>query len=318
MDENKLYELNVPVLLIFFCRDVQFAQVFEAVRHAKPKRLYLYQDGAREGKQGDLDGIMRCREIAENIDWDCEVHRWYQEKNVGCDPSEYLAQTWMFKTEKKGIILEDDDVPSQSFFRYCQELLDYYEDDDRIQIICGMNHNGVTENVSSSYFFSRKGSIWGWATWKHVVDTWDETYSILDDEDALKRIRKSYGSKWEYNRFIHTCQNHRSSGRAHYESINGASQLLYGRVNIVPKYNMISNIGVGAITTHGSDDIRKYPKKIQKYFFAKTYDINFPLIHPENFMVNEQYDKSITIGPLERYFHKIESFIRRFLCEYLV
>ena len=159
----KPYKIDVPVLLVFFCRDRLFSQVFEAVREARPSRLYLYQDGPRPGNQDDVEGCEKCRKIAENIDWECKVYKLYQDKNMGCDPSGYIAQKWMFSTEEIGIVLEDDSIPSQSFFPYCKELLERYKEDTRINMICGMNNYDVHDQCESSYFFSRKGSIWGWA-----------------------------------------------------------------------------------------------------------------------------------------------------------
>ena len=157
------YNVDIPVLLIFFCRDEQLKQVFDEVKKARPSKLYLYQDGARKDKPSDIVGIEKCRNIVsdENIDWNCEVHRFYQEKNIGCDPSEFIAQKWMFETEEMGIILEDDDVPSQSFFRFCKELLVKYQDNPQINMICGMNNNDVSKNINASYLFTKKGSIWG-------------------------------------------------------------------------------------------------------------------------------------------------------------
>ena len=89
---------DVAVLLIFFCRYEQTKEVFDAIKEARPSRLYLYQDAPRDGREDDLKGVMACRELVsdQNIDWECEVHRFYQEKNMGCDPSEYIAQKWMF------------------------------------------------------------------------------------------------------------------------------------------------------------------------------------------------------------------------------
>ena len=102
-------KIDIAVLLIFFTRDQQLGKVFEQVKLARPARLYLYQDGARANREDDAEGIKKCREIVadKNIDWQCEVHRFYQEKNYGCDPSEYIAQKWMFQSEEYGIVLEE-------------------------------------------------------------------------------------------------------------------------------------------------------------------------------------------------------------------
>ena len=85
---------DVAVLLIFFARPDTFRLVFDEVKKARPSRLFLYQDGARGER--DCEGIAACRAIAEDIDWECEVHRKYQERNYGCDPSGFIAHSWAF------------------------------------------------------------------------------------------------------------------------------------------------------------------------------------------------------------------------------
>lgn len=274
MEKSKI---DVAVLLIFFTRVDKTAAVFEQIKKARPARLYLYQDGPRPNNRDDVEKIVKCREIVENIDWECDIHRLYQENNFGCDPSEFIAQKWMFETETKGIILEDDDVPSQSFFPFCKELLDKYEHDDRINIICGMN-NVDTIETSCSYVFTEYGSIWGWATWKRNVDRWDPDYRWLKNEELVENLRKKFPT---IDGLIKRCREHIATGRAHYESILGAHQYLYHQVNIVPAQNMITNIGVGAETTHSTDDISKLPRAVRRLLYKKRYEIEFPLRHPE-------------------------------------
>ena len=138
--------VDVAVLILFFNRPNQLSQVFEQVKKARPSRLFLYQDGPRNEK--DLPGIEACRKVVADIDWECEVHRLYQTRNYGCDPSEYISQKWAFSMADKCIVLEDDDVPSVSFFRFCKELLDKYENDTRISMIAGFNHEETTPDVS--------------------------------------------------------------------------------------------------------------------------------------------------------------------------
>ena len=304
-------KIDIAVLLIFFGREKQLKQVFEQVKIARPSKLYLYQDGARIGREDDEEGIMKCRKIVSdsNIDWECDVHRLYQKKNYGCDPSEYIAQKWMFETEEYGIVLEDDDVPSQSFFPFCKELLEKYKNDDRINIICGMNNTGVSKHISDSYLFTKKGSIWGWASWKRVIDSWDGEYSWLNDSLKLDTIKKRMGKK-EFDSWIKIVSKHKASGKEHYESILAASLYLNNRVNIVPKYNMISNIGVSQVSTHSVSDIRLLPKRTQNLMYKKTYEIEFPLKHPTIVSENIEFERKMTPNCVEKVFMKLESLIR--------
>lgn len=311
--KKKKYEIDIPVLIIFFCRDKQLEKVFESVKQAKPSKLYLYQDGARKGREDDKIGINNCREIVsdENIDWECEVHRYYQEENKGCDPSEFIAQKWMFETEEYGIILEDDDVPSQSFYPFCKELLEKYKYDERIHMICGMNNYDINRNTENSYFFAEQGSIWGWATWKRIINTWDATYEFLNDREALRLIKEN--NTIDYKHFLRTVNKHKISGKEHYESINGASLKLQNRVMIIPKYNMITNIGISEESTHSVNDIRKLPKKVQKLFNKKRYEIEFPLKHPKYLMIDRSYDKKYKVTFFENILQIIERKIRELL-----
>lgn len=146
-------QVDVAVLILFFNRPEPLSAVFEQVRKARPSKLFLYQDGARGEK--DMPGILACRKVVDEIDWECEVYQWYQEKNFGCDPSEYLSQKWAFSIVEKCIVLEDDDVPSVSFFAFCKELLDRYENDSRICMISGINYDEITPNMPYDYFSVR-------------------------------------------------------------------------------------------------------------------------------------------------------------------
>lgn len=288
------YKIDVPVLLIFFNRPKCLAKVFEQVKIARPKKLFLYQDGVREKIDGEKELVLKCRDIALDIDWDCEVHTYFQEQNKGCDPSEYIAQKWAFSYVDKCIILEDDDVPAQSFFPFCKELLDLYESDERINMICGMN-NMEAWNSPYSYLFTETGSIWGWATWKRVVDQWEPDYSLLDCEYEKKLLRtymqqqnaspKERFAVWTHNK---------NTGVEHYETILGIGQYVNHRLNIVPTKNMIINIGnCPEGGTHSVSDLSMIPRGLRRIFTMKSYELEFPLKHPRYIIDDKAYEKAL-------------------------
>lgn len=308
------YKIDIPVLLIFFVRPEPLAKVFEQIRLARPSKLYLYQDGPRDGREDDIENVKKCREIVSDIDWECEVFYKYQEKNYGCDPSEYISQKWMFEKEEYGIVLEDDDVPSQSFFPYCKEMLEKYKDDDRIGLICGMNNLGVS-NCPNSYFFAQTGSIWGWATWKRNYDQLDPDYKWMDDNYIMDIFKDRIGPK-SFANLMKTIKIHKQSGKEHYESILGSFILLNSKLNIIPSKNLISNIGIGADGTHAVDSIDKLPKGIRKVMHMKTYELEFPLKHPKYVLEDTIYKKKLdrVMGngyPLVVFYRTIESVLYR-------
>ncbi len=310
---KKPWKIDVPVLLIFFARSETFERVFEAVRQARPSTLLLWQDGPREGRPDDLEGIERCREITEKIDWDCTVHRMYNEKNIGCDPSIYYAYQWAFTLVDRCIFLEDDQLPGESYFQFCKELLDKYEDDTRISHICGYNYTEIAPDCEADYLFAYSGSG-AWATWKRVSELWEPDYAFLENEKEQDFIKTRYGALGDVT--VKNCIRHKATGKEFWESIIGSNCMLNNQLAIIPKYNLVSNIGLTKNSTH-SNTTRKYlPKVTQKLFEMKTYTYAFPLKHPKHMLINESYVKQLrlilSVGhPIRRKWRKLVYLFKR-------
>ena len=285
------FKTDVAVLILFFNRPEHLKKVFDEVRKARPSRLFLYQDGPRSER--DMPGIEKCRQVVEAIDWECDVHRLYQEHNYGCDPSEYISQKWAFSMADKCIVLEDDDVPSQSFFPFCKELLDRYEHDDRITMIAGFNSDEVTAGVPDDYFFTTVFSIWGWASWRRVVDKWDEHYTFLDDPYAVELLNNLVKQRRYRSDFMPMCRDHRAAGKAFYETIFWSSMLLNNGLAIMPTRNLINNMGVTADSTHFTSSLDTIPRRLRHMFTMQRYELQFPLRHPKHVIENVAYKESV-------------------------
>lgn len=313
------WENDVAVLCIFFARPEQFAKSFECVRKARPRVLLLWQDGPREGRPDDVENIQKCREIAENIDWECEVHKNYHTENMGCDPSTHLSHKWAFSIVDKCIILEDDIVPSPSFFPFCKELLDKYENDTRIDRICGQTLYGGVPDKRYDYFFGRSGSSWGWASWKRVADTWESDYKFLEDEYYIDLARHRFGNK-RFERSLSTARACAKKGTPYWEHIVGFRTNLQSGLIIYPTVNMIENVGTSANATHAPDNIAELPKDIQEMFLTRAEDVSFPLKHPpyviEDYHYFETVMKHINPGFAKRVRRKFEHAYRKILINF--
>ncbi len=272
------YKTDVAVLILFFNRPDNLRAVFSQVHRARPSRLFLYQDGPRGER--DMEGINACREVVADIDWECEVHRMYQERNYGCDPSEYISQKWAFSLADKCIVLEDDDVPSLSFFPFCKELLDRYEHDDRIGMIAGFNSEERAGDTGSDYFFTSVFSIWGWASWRRVIDKWDNTYAFLDDPVALRQLKGVMRQRKVWRGMLDACRDHRRSPKDYYETIFWSTLVMNGYLAIMPARNMVNNLGATAGSTHYTGSLATMPRRLRRLFTMRRYDVAFPLRHP--------------------------------------
>lgn len=160
--------MNDPVLLIAFNRPDMFGQLIERLRETEPQRIYVAVDGPRLGKLADTEKVARTRELIQSIDWTANVSTLIQETNLGCGVGVSTALSWFFDHEDRGIILEDDILPRESFFAFASELLDRYAEDERVLAISGCNFvpPEFQTHADLSYRFSRVPHIWGWATWR--------------------------------------------------------------------------------------------------------------------------------------------------------
>lgn len=286
---KKEWKIDVPVLLIFFARPDTLEKVFAAIKEARPSKLLLWQDGPRENRPDDIENIEKCRKIVEDIDWDCEVHKVYNEKNFGCDPSTFYADRWAFSIVDKCIVLEDDQMPSQSYFRYCKELLDKYENDTRISHICGYNTFANAEWCEDDYLFAHIGTG-AWASWRRVAENWDSEYTCLEKENVMYNLKKQYGKK--SNLWMNYANRHKNSGKAHWESIIGMNAHLQSQFVIIPKRNLVKNLGISENATHASvSDLDLIPKKDRMIYLNDAQEIEFPLKHPKYVLLDAKYDK---------------------------
>lgn len=312
--------VNIAVMIQFFNRSYQLAKVFEQVKRAKPSVVLLYQDGARDGNSSDVFKMEECRKIVADIDWNCTVYRFYQKNNFGCDPSGYISRKWAFSIVNKCIILEDDCVPSISFFEFCKQMLDKYENDTRVYRISGQNILGEYSPYNSDYFFTKGGSIWGWASWKRVLDEWDTNYQWLDDPKVVECVCNTYKNGGVLpTKFLKTFREHRKSKKDFFESIFYSCRMLGTGLTIVPSVNLISNIGISDEATHGASNIRLINKKQQIVFNAKLYELEFPLEHPKYVLEDKRYEElqSKAMGwrnnILEKISGKVEEKLRQIL-----
>lgn len=283
-----------PVLILFFTRSEPLKEVFEQVRKYKPAKLYLFQDGPRKNRPDDIEKIQECRKVVENIDWECEVHRHYCEENLGCDPAEYASVCWALETEDRIIRLEDDNVASQSFFTFCDEMLEKYKDDKRIFMVCGRNQLGETNYKCGSYFFAQVDSIWGFATWRDRWSLLDVKHDFLEDEYVLSNVVENSQNKYEIGRFLNLCREHRKitleTGKpASYESAVRAAMLKNNMLAIVPQKNLVRSAGVAEGSVHTPASMEYVLKEDMWLYNITAGELELPLVHPECVINNTQF-----------------------------
>lgn len=269
-------QLRTPVLFLVFNRPNPTQKVFNAIRGVRPKYLFLASDGCRNNNHDDRLKNSQVKDIIKNVDWDCEVKTLFRDYNLGCKQAVSQAITWFFNHVDQGIIIEDDCLPSNSFFYFCESLLDKYKFNERIGQISGFNGLGSYQKDACSYHFSNFGSIWGWATWKRAWDSYDVDMkgyphikdadylrNIINDKEELKNRIKAFDQT--YNGLIDTWD---------YQWI--FCRLVNRYLIILPYKNLVQNIGFNSDATHTKFDNSNFSS-------LNSYEINFPLVHPSHY-----------------------------------
>ncbi len=302
--------LHTAVVLIIFNRPGTTSRVFEAIREARPPQLFIVADGPRTGSVDDPRDCAAARAIVEQVDWPCDVVHDYSGTNLGCRRRVASGLTRVFETVNQAIILEDDCVPHAAFFRYCEELLERWQDDDRIWSISGDNFQSGRRRTPYSYYFSRYIHVWGWATWRRAWRQYDDAMSLwpqvrdggwLDDvltSSALvaywrARFEATYVETvdtWDY-RWLLTCW------------------LQHG-LTILPQINLVANIGHGWQASHTT--------AISPWANLPTQPMPFPLDHPTHMIPDaraDAYTESIMFTRPSwgaRVRHQLGDLVRRF------
>jgi hypothetical protein len=304
--------LNTAVLMLVFNRPEVTERVFQMVRRARPKRLYISADGPRGSVAGEAVRCTETRKIFDRIDWDCEVKTKFSRDNKGCRRAVADGIGWFFDNEKEGIILEDDCLPSISFFRFCDEMLERYRDDERIMHING-NNFGTGDFIDSpySYHFSSYGQVWGWASWSRAWKLYQKDLGLWQIIRNGEWLRNMGWDKKQYD--IQASKFERMTGREAIDTWDFQwhfTLFINNGLAITPKLNLVSNLGFGPEATH-TKDIKSQKSEIQ------TGEIQFPLIHPEfvraDYRLDEMYSRkmiqSITGNPVIKFWRLIRKIL---------
>lgn len=281
---NDEFRLDVPVMICTFTRLDSVKHVLESVRHVKPPRMYLVSDGPRADHPEDAGKIAAVHEYLESsIDWDCEVYKNYAKSNMGCGRRMPTGVSWVFEHEDRAIFLEDDCVADISFYKYAQELLEKYKDNEEVMLISGNNQIAYLNSIDSSYGFSKQADIWGWASWKRAWDKYDWDISGWPNNKNNSCFKKYYTTKtrWFFAAQWDLLYKHG------YDAWDYQFTYCLGVNNgycIIPATNLVTNEG---FSTDGSTHTQSMPEWMDQ----SRSSIEFPLKHPDEVAWSEQYDR---------------------------
>jgi hypothetical protein len=171
---EKESDIRIPILLIGYCRPIEFERIINQVESLPLRDVYVSLDGPKEGAHFLTTEVLS---IAQK--WQLESkHRITvsrSETNLGLLSHFVLALESFFARYDYGLILEDD----MEFRAEFVEFLDSMEGKEALVnywSVCGYNPSKESDlhlynHKKNIYFFETSvHTIWGWATSKSSVD----------------------------------------------------------------------------------------------------------------------------------------------------
>lgn len=301
---------KVPVLFIIFNRPEIAKSSFEAIREYKPTELYIAADGPRESRAGERELCELTRKsIIDMIDWDCNVHKLFRDKNIGVDFGVYKAINWMFEREQWGVIIEDDCYVSQDFFALCEDAFPRFKNVPKVAHIVANNPMSKLQK-SSDICFTYHAISWGWGTWRDkweaIMDVEMKDFPSYTVSKFIKRFGLFQGLMYK-RAFRHTYLN-RDKLKT-WDTIWRFSILQSNSLCLLPMVNLAKNNGIGTCEgSHyeiGEEDFYSY---VQLGRLIKPYHYQDELIITEEIskLENRQYKRLRMFGlnkKLKRLFH---------------
>lgn len=261
-----------PILLIVFNRPDTTQIVFDAIKKFRPPKLYVSADAPRKENRQDVINCSLVRQIVSDVDWDCVVKYRFLDDNIGCGYGPSSAISWVLENEDRVIVLEDDCVPAQAFFPYCDYLLEKFKDDERIWLISGRSHHPDFSMFRKyDYIFSRYGHTWGWATWKRCWEGFDiemkDLPLFLAEEGFASVFDVSAQAIYYRKKYYKMMRDYSLS--SHAWDFQAGYHIMKNRgLCIVPSRNLIHNIG--SIGTHSTKVTKVHlMEKCEDYHVAR-------------------------------------------------
>jgi hypothetical protein len=237
-------------------------------------------DAARDGNSDEARLVDLVKEQVDAISWDTKVIKVYASRNLGLRERILTGLDYVFERESRAIILEDDCIPQKTFVRYAEELLQYHEKNLTLGIISGFNPREI-KGAKESYHFVFAPYIWGWATWSRVwqefrsspqVEQWDEAHTdlVLETFDHPS-AKRSFANMMSLAPTLNT-----------WDISFDVFLREKRKLNIIPKVNLIRNIGFGGGATHTFFEFFDVPQE--------TGVMDFPLQHPSGIRANSSHE----------------------------
>lgn len=276
-----------PVAFFVFNRPQPTARVFAEIARARPAILLIVADGPRADRPEEAERCQAVREIVSRVDWPCDVRTNLSDVNLGCKRRVSSGLNWVFEQVPEATILEDDCLPDPTLFRFFDEMLARYRDDDRVMMVTGFNPLGRWKAESQTYHFSYCGSIWGWGSWRRAWRFYDVDMRLWQEPERRQRVKDVFCEPELYEGRI-AAYDAVAQGKVDTWDMQWSfARIVQSGLSIVPAVNLVSNVGFGPDATHTH-------KAQSPVADLPTSPMTFPIRFHDYLAVDREYDRQFT------------------------
>ena len=223
---NRNLENLAPIVLFVYNRPEHTKRTVESLLNntlVSKSTLFIFSDGAKSDK--DIQNVDAVRNYIKTLrDFD-KIEIIERKKNFGLANSVIVGVNQVISLFDKVIVLEDDMISSPYFLKYMNEVLNYFEYDQRIFSVTGYTFPiKIPENYKHPLYLSPRSSSWGWGTWENRWEKADweikDFQSFIKNKSGIESFNKggddltrmlknsisgkvdSWSVKWTYTHFL--------------------------------------------------------------------------------------------------------------------
>lgn len=270
--------MNAPVLLIIYKRAERARRALAKIVAAKPPRIFIAADGPRSA--AEEEACRATRAVVAEFGSASEIITDFAGENLGCGMRVHSAISWAFTQTEELVVLEDDCDPSASFFRYCDEMLAHYRDDERVMHVSGDNFVGRSAAAPYSYYFSKYTHASGWATWRRAWRHFDWAIARWPELKARGIIETWHSDPYEQRYWMAIYDRLHEGDREVWDLQWNLACWSQSGLVAMPAVNLVVNDGWGPDATHTNTQFEWPP----------AGELESPLVHPPWIVRNARAD----------------------------
>ena len=267
--------LKTPIVYICFNRSKIVEKTFKFIERQKPIKLYIIMDGPRLNNRSDENEVLEIQKFLDNsINWQCKINKIYSKVNLGLKKRIISGINEVFNNDDNAIVLEDDCLPHNDFFYFCESILEKYKNHKKVRFITGNNFQKKNNKYNYDYYFSKYSHIWGWACTKKLWEEVNFNHNYWESYIRSDEFKNIFETKDEFKYWSDTFNLIGKGNQSSWSIYLLLTMWKNNYLTVTPRINLVQNLGLENGTNTKALDLETNLSLLK---------INKPLIHPVNF-----------------------------------